>query len=349
MEFLNAHTFLGNPLWSWCLCAFHILFALLLRFVIKTLIDKTIRFFFSEKGKVHDALFLKPVMSIIVLIGFRVGFLQLDFNENANTIIQRIFTATTTVMITWLVSTIVKFVIDLVFAKYSSKQSSNELQIMRVISNILSGIVWVLGIITAIDNVGYDVWTLIAGLGIGGLTMALAAQNTAANVFGGVTIFIDKPFKIGDRIRVLGYDGFVETIGLRNVCIRTLEGPLLYIPNAKLTESLVENITREPSRKVTLILSLTYDTTYERMNEAIEALGKIIEENQDKVEKHHFKYFTDFADSSLDITFIYYIRKKVHDIFETQSYMNLQVLKKFNELGLNFAFPTRTLHIEKQQ
>jgi MscS family membrane protein len=181
---------------------------------------------------------------------------------------------------------------------------------------------------------------------VGGIAFALAAQDTIKNLFGGFTIFVDKPFKIGDRIQVAGFDGTVEDIGMRSTRIRTLAGRLVTIPNYKIVDSEIENVTAEDARKITLNLGLTYDTTPEAMQEAMDWLKNLPDivpdiKNDTKVA------FTTYGDFSLGITFIYYIKRR-SDVFDTQSEVNLAILKQFNAKGWNFAFPTQTIYTRNE-
>jgi MscS family membrane protein len=195
--------------------------------------------------------------------------------------------------------------------------------------------------------VGVNVATLVAGLSIGGLAFALAAQDTIKNIYGGFTIFTDRPFRIGDRIKVDGFDGFVENIGIRSTRIRTLEKRLVTMPNYKLVEASVENISEEPMRRILMKLGLTYNTTPQKMNEAMGILKAIPEKVRNVDPKDITVAFTDFTDFSLVITFVYFIRKNA-DVMETPSQVNTEILRAFNEAGLQFAYPTQTVYIEKE-
>jgi len=161
------------------------------------------------------------------------------------------------------------------------------------------------------------VGALLAGLGIGGLALAMAAKDTVANVFGGITIFTDKPFKINDRVKLNGFDGNITEIGIRSTRLKTLEGRIVTIPNSKFTDGMVENVTLEPSRKVVLNLGLVYDTSSAQMEKAMELLKEIGEKNP-STEENVLVGFNDFGASALGLIFIYYIRKD-GDILATQS------------------------------
>ncbi len=353
IQFLEEHTFIDNSLWAWTRCLICILVALALRFIIDKLINSVVRRIVSKTDTQFDDLILDnivtPVMCIIVLLGFRVGFSHLSFSEGADRTIGYAFAGASTLLFTWLISRVVKCALDFFFQKYKDgygrNRSSAELQVVSMINKVFSTIIWVFGIVTAINNVGYDVGTLIAGLGIGSLAMALAAQNTVSNIFGGVTIIFDRPFTIGDRVRLGGYDGYVEHIGMRTVHLRTLSGTLVSIPNSTITDSMVENVTREPSRKVTITLGLVYETTHEQMQQAMDILRQIVADRQDILMPNSHITFDEFADFSLNINFIFFIRKG-KDTFTSKSDVNMEILKRFGEAGLSFAFPSHTLYFD---
>ena len=172
--------------------------------------------------------------------------------------------------------------------------------------------------------------------------LALAAQDTVKSIFGGLMVFIDKPFKISDRIKVNGWDGTVEEIGVRSTRIRTLEGRLVTMPNGQFSDNAVENVTLEPSRKVVVNLGLTYETSPDNMEKAIQML-KDIASAHNGIEEDVLVSFNTWGDFAMGILFIYYIKSQ-GDILEVQTEMNMQILRKFNDAGLEFAYPTQTIY-----
>lgn len=205
--------------------------------------------------------------------------------------------------------------------------------------------IWALALVIGLNNAGYNIGALLAGLGIGGLAFALAAQDTVANLFGGFTIFTDRPFKINDRVDISGYDGNVEEIGIRSTRIRTLAGRLVTIPNSKIANNIIENISSEPGRKIILNLGLTYDTDELGVEKAITILKGLTDKNENiENVSTAFNAFNDFA---LNVMLIYWIKKDA-DILNTQTQLNLEILKEFNKNKLEFAFPTQTIYNIKQ-
>ena len=213
---------------------------------------------------------------VLIIIGFYWGFQRLSFGEGVDNFFNHVFIIIIALNVTWLFVRVVDSLIEeYVVPVVSRSESDLDDQLMPVIRKTIKATLWALGVIIGLNNAGFDVAALIAGLGIGGLALALAAQDTVKNIFGGLMVFIDKPFKITDRIKVDGWDGTVEEIGVRSTRIRTLEGRLVTMPNGQFSDNAVENVTLEPSRKVVVNLGLTYETSPDNMEKAIQMLKDI--------------------------------------------------------------------------
>jgi MscS family membrane protein len=290
----------------------------------------------------------QPLILLFTLVGLLVAYHQLEFPERFDNLMDRAYHAAVTISITWLLARTLDALIREFLVPYAERSDTKlDDHLLPMARKGLRSVIWILGIIVALNNAGYNVGALLAGLGIGGLALAMAAKDTVANVFGGIAVLVDKPFLSGDRIRVGGFDGTVLEVGIRSTRIRTLEGPLLVVPNHKFTDSLVENVTAEPSRRVKHEIGLTYDTPPEKMELALELLNAIVDEFQDALEERRIISFNSYGAFSLNILFLCYIRKEA-DIFATQSRISLAILRRFNANGLNFAFPTQTLHLVKE-
>jgi MscS family membrane protein len=345
-EFL-AKTFYYNTVQEWAISLFIILGGVILARAIYWIFGNVAKKVASRTTTRLDDILIdmleEPIVLAMVILGMWVGFDRLSFPEGFVNWSHRVFHVLIAINITWLIARTV----DALISEYVvpiAQRTDNTLddQIILVAKKGVIWIIWILGVIVALNNAGYNVTALLTGLGIGGLAMAMAAKDTVANIFGGITIFVDKPFKLGQRIEVSGFDGFVEDIGIRSTRIRTLAGRLVIIPNHKFSDQIVENITVEPTRRVVLKLGLTYGTASERMEEAIGHLKQVTIDCEG-VQDESITAFTEFADFSLIITHIYYIKKE-YNVFETTNEMNLRILKTFNQNGLEFAFPTRTVY-----
>ncbi len=187
--------------------------------------------------------------------------------------------------------------------------------------------------------------SLLAGLGVGGLALALAAQDTLKNLFGSLMLFVDKPFEMGDRIVVNGYDGPVEEVGLRSTRIRTLDGHLVTIPNGELAHEKIQNISKRPFLKRVANISVTYDTPPEKVERAVEIIQDILDHHEGMTSDRPPRVvFNEFQDSALNILVIYwYSPPNYWDFLALNQRVNLEILRRFNEEGIEFAFPTQTL------
>ncbi|MCB1178359.1 MAG: mechanosensitive ion channel, partial [Leptospiraceae bacterium] len=200
-------------------------------------------------------------------------------------------------------------------------------------------IIWTIGIIIGLNNAGYDVGALIAGLGIGGVAVALAARNTISNVFGGVTIFIDQPFRIGDKIRVIsrvrGIEGKVLDVGLRLTTLESSDGSVILVPNATFAVDPVENKSKEPSKKITTYLKLHKNNPSEKIQLAIDLLTEMVNKNEDLVSTP-IVTFDSIEDMYLGILFIYFIDKE-KDSGLVQSKLNMKIIEDFEKNEIKFA------------
>lgn len=287
-----------------------------------------------------------PMLFALTLVGFWIGIKRLSMPANVMEMMTDAYKFLLVISATWFVSRAVSTFINVVLKEKVNDESSRmDEHALSLIKKVSSFVIWSIGVITALNNAGVDVGALIAGLGIGGVAIALAAQDTAKNIFAGMMILFDRPFKIGELITIDGTTGYVEDMGIRSTKLRTYSGQLVVIPNYKTADSNLTNITREPSRRIELNVGLTYSTTPEQMRQAMDILRNL-PSSVTGIEEKVKVYFTSFGDFSLNITCWYYI-KKDSDLFETQSAVNLHVLDEFNAHGLDFAFPTQTLYVNK--
>lgn len=282
----------------------------------------------------------KPLVTLVSLLSLVASYQRLTTPEGLDRWMARFFHVSIALAMTWALVRVVDTLLAALRRDRSGRVDDDRAQFIPAVRSSIKVLIWGLGAVVALNNAGYDVGALLAGIGIGGLALAMAAKDTLANIFGGVTVFTDKPFRVGDRIRLSGYDGTVEEVGLRSTRIRTLEGPMLIVPNIKFTDSILENVSQESSRRVRHELGLVYDTSKEKMQEAIAILGMIVREHREVLEAEHVAYFNAFKDSSLNIVFVYHIRNG-KALFDVQTKIHLDVLTRFRNAGLEFAYPTQ--------
>ncbi|TAE70810.1 MAG: mechanosensitive ion channel family protein [Bacteroidetes bacterium] len=216
------------------------------------------------------------------------------------------------------------------------------------ISTTLQVLAIVLGVFYMLEALSINVVGVLAGLSIGGLAIALAAQDTVKNLFGSLTIFLDKPFKVGDWITAEGIDGDVEEIGVRSTRIRTFYHSILYVPNGKLADMTVDNLGLRVYRRYKTSLGLTYNTHPLKLKAFVEGLKQIILKHE-KTRKDFFGiYFHDYGVHSLNIMFnIFFKVNTFEEEWATREEINILILELAHELNIDFAFPTQTLHFDK--
>jgi len=189
--------------------------------------------------------------------------------------------------------------------------------------------------------------SVIAGLGIGGLAVALAAQDTLKHFIGSFVIAGDRPFEIGDRVVVDGHDGPVESIGMRSTPIRTLEGHLVSIPNGELANRTIRNIGKRPFIRRLGNVTITYDTPPEKIERAVEILKEILDNHEGMHEDFPPRvYFSELNSASLNILFLYWYHPPDYWAYmDFTQKVNLEIMRRFNAEGIDFAFPTQTLYL----
>ena len=225
-----------------------------------------------------------------------------------------------------------------------SKLDEQVIPLVRKALKLTVGVV--LGVWT-VQLLGYSVSSLLAGLGIGGLAVALALQDTLGNFFGSVFIFIDRPFAVGDMVRIDGVEGVVERIGFRSTRIRTWPATLVAIPNRKVAEAIVDNLSQRPKRRVFQVIGVTYETTAEQMEQALASICEMLAADPGVDPEYIVVRFEEFGASSLDIRVLYFTKALDYaGHLETRERVNLAIMRAIKYLGLSIAFPTRTVYFE---
>ena len=292
----------------------------------------------------------KPLSLLIFITGVFLSSLRLlnEFEPEFFATILRTFFALMAFSITWgiyrMVGVLDRYLLQL---SYRSDNNLDDLLVELIRKTVRFCVVFIAILFIGQTILGLRITALVAGAGIAGLAIALAAKDTLANFFGSVMIMLDKPFTVGERITVGAVTGTVERIGFRSTRIRSLDGHMFSIPNSNLADSVVENVAKRPYIKYAFDLTLVYNTTAKQMERAMEILHEIMDTNEifnDELPPRI--YFTSFNDWALNISVIVWFQST--DYFETQQVkndLNLEILHRFNAEGLGFAFPTSTNHL----
>lgn len=216
------------------------------------------------------------------------------------------------------------------------------------IVTVIKVLIWGVGITLLLDNLGFKISAIVAGLGIGGIAVALAAQTILGDLFSYFVIFFDRPFEIGDFIVVNEFMGSIEYIGIKSTRVRSLGGEQLVFSNTDLTNSRIRNFKRMEKRRIVFKIGVIYQTTFEQMKEIPLLIRNVIEDVPDTVfDRAHFSEFGDF---SLNIEIVYYVLSGDYNKYmDTQQEINFRIMKEFEKQGIEFAYPTQTLFVEKTQ
>lgn len=213
----------------------------------------------------------------------------------------------------------------------------------RFLSNL---VIWSLVVIFALSNVGVEVSALLAGLGVGGIAVALAAQNVLGDLFASIAIYVDRPFDLGDWVRVDGLIGTVDHVGMRSSRVRASTGELVIVPNRKLIESRIENLRRRGPRLVIAVLAVEYGTPLA----TLESIPSLVQRVVESVERGKFErcVLRNFADSSLEFEAVFWANSaELDEQMAIIHRVNVGILRAFHEAGVSFAFPSRTVHVRR--
>lgn len=339
-----GYVILGNTLQTWIISILIVIAAVLVvkfltwlsRKVLKPLVTRT-------KNQVDDIIYYSlepPIKFAVMLLGIWIALHRLVYPDELVKYVDDAYLILIILDITWIIARLCSALVQ----HYWGAKSGHAQKMTPVIKRMVLVLVWIIGLVTALSNVGVDINALWGTLGIGGIAFALAAQDTVKNVFGAFTIFTDKPFGIGDTINVNGLEGTVVDVGMRSTRILGYDRRITSLPNYKITDTSIVNISSEPMRRAMVKVGLTYDTGADRMKQALEILRglpakvKNVSSNPSDITA----YFSAYSESSLDITFYYYIEKP-GNILQVMSDMNMAILEAFDRAGLQFAFPTRTV------
>ncbi len=353
-DFFLVKTFYGNTIAQWSLASVLILLSVVAGKILywlsgnylKKLTEKTE----TELDDILVDMAEEPVIlaGVLTAIWFAIGVLTLP--TIVTLWVYRIFYILIVINVAWLITRTVDSLIECYLVPIAAKTESDlDDMLIPIVRNTFKTLVWVLSIIIGLNNAGYNVGAILTGLGIGGLAVAMAARDTLSNVFGGATILITRPFKIGDRIEVGDTNGWVKSIGLRSTLISDFYGHMITVPNKIFTESNIKNIDARSCYYINMKLRLKFDTTYDKITEAMEILEQITRDNELIVDNYWVGLDT-IGEYSIDINYWYGVKIWQSDEKDSipdwytklalgKSQVNLEIIKRFESSGIKLAFP----------
>ena len=341
------YNFLNNPLRDWAISVLITLGIFLLVQVARSTVLKRLKTLAARTESTLDDFFVlqmdKTLFPFLKLLGIYLGFTFLTFGPR----VERWLTVVLLVSATFLALRIITAGIHF-FVNRSLKGQENievKMKQARGVLIIVNVFIWFTGTIFLLNNLGYNVTSIIAGLGIGGIAIALAAQAILGDLFSYFVIFFDKPFEIGDYIAVGDKSGNIEYVGLKTTRVRTLAGEQLIFPNHDLTNSRVHNYKRMERRRIVFSVGVTYDTTAEQLANIPLTIKQIISSLPDlSFDRCHFSTFGEF---SLNFETVYYVNTPDFVLYkDRQQTINLEMVRRFHADDVKFAFPTHTVIVQ---
>ena len=324
------------------LIGIYIFFKLLKKFII-ALIKK---FTGRTTSELKDAIVAGAEKFILPFLLFTVSYAIID-QLNFTTHTEHILKVAIAVITAYYFIRFINHVIHLSVLLYMQRKEESTERITHLsgILIVVKALIWIAGILMLIENLGYNITTIITGLGIGGIAIALAAQNILTDLFSYFVIFFDKPFEIGDTISVNNITGTVEHIGIKTSHIRVFTGEQLIMPNTELVKSTIKNIKRLQRRGILFKINVTYDTAKEKLA-LIPALIKEILDKQEhaSLDRCHLTTLNDF---SITYDCLYFIDSSDFKLYlDIQQNIYLEMINVFAAQGIDFAFPTQTVILQ---
>lgn len=341
--------YLGNSLRSWAITIGGIVLGFILIKVFKRIALQWLKRWSLRTATSIDDLIVAAIEKTLIPISyFLVIYLllhNLDFPEKVRNIIRIAILLVITFFVLQLITKVIQYFVLGILKKQEDgdlkqKQARGLLVIVKVA-------VWILGIVFLLSNLGYDVTSIIAGLGIGGIAIALAAQTILGDLFSYFVILFDRPFEIGDFIIIDDKMGIVEYIGIKTTRLRTLSGEQLICSNKDLTDSRVHNYKRMQKRRVVFSIGVTYQTPADVLGSIPQLVKEIIEKKGEVIyDRGHFASFGDF---SLNFEFVYYaLSSDYNKYMNTQQDILLNIYRSFENKKIDFAYPTQTILFDQK-
>lgn len=347
----QENTLFGQPLWKFVSSLFYIFLAFYFSKLLDFLAGVWLKRWARKTATTFDDLLLEalrgPIKVVSFIIILHVGLNVFSWPEK----VQLFLSKGLIVVVAFSITYVVLKVVDLMMGMWRERTAVGadktfDEQLFPIIRKSIKMFVVVVAVLVTSQNLGINITAAIASLSIGGLALGLAAQDTLANLFGAIAVFMDKPFRIGDRIKVETVDGTVESIGMRSTRVRNLDGHFITVPNKTMGNAIITNITQRPMIRTEMNIGITYDTPAEKVKRTTAVLEEIYRAHPKTSDL--IISFNKFNDSALNILVVH-----VWDGTDMREYLvgmqelNLKIKERFDAEGMQFAFPTQTVHVKQ--
>jgi MscS family membrane protein len=336
---------MGLEIWQWAMMIILIFIGLIFAYVTSWLLFRLVKVF--RKGRVETAArFINGPLRFLIL----VLFVRESFDLIAPSLVARaIFEAGTLLIIAvvWFLIGIVDLILSRIAESMKKRGQAEATVLLRPARTVIRITLLIIGLITWLDNLGYEVTTLIAGLGVGGVAVAFAAQRTLENVIGSITIYSSQPVHVGDFCKFGNTLGVVEEIGLRATQLRTLERTVVHIPNARFSTDIIENLTQRDKILYRTRLRLSLQTTSSQMREVLEGIRKLIEQHEMIDEETSRVRFLDFGEYAQEIElYVYIMTQDFVEYLQHREDINLRIKDIIEASGTELVVPANTTYFE---
>ena len=343
-----AYPVLGTPLWTYgALLATFAGTYLGYRVLIRLLKSRWLLTLTKNQPELYESiigLLKKPLRLLQVTLAVAIGLHFFALPKPIAGLASNLLLALLTASVAFVLVKLVDVLVAVLKPRIAESDSRLDDQLLPVLSGVLKAFILVIIGALILQNSGYNISSLLAGLGLGGLAVALALQPTLANMFAAITLFVDRPFQVGDGVSVAGISGAIENIGLRSTRIRTYEGTLVTIPNSAVVNSQIDNLQARPTRRTNFTIGVTYDTSGEKLRKAVAILRDVMEQHPGTdTSRAHFK---SYGESALILDVAHWCRYLDYAEYLTcLEEINFEIKQRFEKEGIEMAYPTQTVRL----
>jgi len=344
-----AYPVLGTPLWTYgALLATFAGTYLGYRVLIRLLKSRWLLTLTKNQPELYESiigLLKKPLRLLQVTLAVAIGLHFFALPKPIAGLASNLLLALLTASVAFVLVKLVDVLVAVLKPRIAESDSRLDDQLLPVLSGVLKAFILVIIGALILQNSGYNISSLLAGLGLGGLAVALALQPTLANMFAAITLFVDRPFQVGDGVSVVGISGAIENIGLRSTRIRTYEGTLVTIPNSAVVNAQIDNLQARPTRRTNFTIGVTYDTSSDKLRKAVAILRDTMEQHPGTdTSRAHFK---SYGESALILDVAHWCAYLDYAEYLTCiEEINFEIKHRFEQEGIEMAYPTQTLHLK---
>jgi small-conductance mechanosensitive channel len=337
--------YFGNSLFDYAVMLFSFFALLILLQSVQSFTLNHLRRFAKKTVTEIDDVFVKIIESIRPPFSAFLATYLASRSIQMSGFAEKLFTAILVIWVTYQIIITIEIFIDYIVTKRTKEIGGGDVAAMHLASIFLKTLIWIFALLTAVSNLGINVTSLIAGLGIGGIAIALAAQNVLGDLFSGFAIYLDKPFVVGDSIKVGETQGIVEKVGIKTTRVRAQQGEEIIFPNKDIASAQIHNLERMKDRRVIFTFGVTYETDDKKLTKIPVWVKDIVEhEPNTRFDRSHFKEFGGYA---LEFEVVYFVTSAdilVH--MNARQNINLRLREKFKKEKVDMAYPTQIVHLK---